>query len=82
MAEILKTYGLRKQYQMGEVTVDALCGVDFAVWKGEFVAIVETSGVGKPTLLHLLVDGSDTSGDGDVTLDGRRLAYLSDDSER
>ncbi len=76
--EALKTSALRKQYQMGEVTVDALRGVDFAVRPGEFVSVMGPSGSGKSTLLHL-IGGLDTPTDGDVILDGRRLAHLSDD---
>ena len=78
MADVLQTTGLRKWYQMGEVTVDALRGVDFVVPQGEFVAIMGPSGAGKSTLLHLL-GGLDTPSDGDVVLGGRRLAHLSDD---
>lgn len=78
MAEILQTQGLSKQYQMGEVTVDALRGVDLTVQKGEFVAVMGPSGSGKSTLLHLM-GGLDTPSDGEVTLGGKRLAHLSDD---
>jgi len=74
----LQAMGLRKAYQMGEVTVNALQGVDFAVEKGEFVAIMGPSGSGKSTLLHLL-GGLDAPNDGEVMLGGRRLAHLSDD---
>jgi putative ABC transport system ATP-binding protein len=78
MATILETNGLCKQYQMGEVAVNALRGVDFAVRQGEFVAIMGPSGSGKSTLLHLL-GGLDTPSDGEVMLVGRRLAHLRDD---
>ncbi len=75
---ILQTTNLTKQYQMGEVTVDALRNVDFTVEPGAFVAIMGPSGSGKSTLLHLL-GGLDSPSDGDISLGGRRLAHLTDD---
>ncbi len=78
MADILRTTNLRKRYQMGEVTVDALRGIDFVVPQGEFVAIMGPSGAGKSTLLHLM-GGLDIPSDGEIVLGGKRLAHLSDD---
>jgi len=74
---ILETKQVSKQYQMGEVSVDALAGVDFTVKEGEFVAIMGPSGSGKSTLLHLL-GGLDGPSDGEVTLAGKPLSKLND----
>ncbi|MEK6752068.1 MAG: ABC transporter ATP-binding protein [Chloroflexota bacterium] len=74
---ILHATQLNKEYQMGEVTVHALRGVDFVVNKGEFIAIMGASGSGKSTLLHLL-GGLDSPSDGEVMLAGKRLAQLND----
>jgi len=73
----LEARALRKQYELGEHTVNALAGVDFIVEKGEFVAIMGPSGSGKSTLLHLL-GGLDKPSDGEVNLAGRRLSILND----
>jgi putative ABC transport system ATP-binding protein len=75
---VLETQSLSKQYQMGEVTVRALDGVDFCVEAGEFVAIMGPSGSGKSTLLHLL-GGLDLPSSGEVFLNEQPLSSLNDD---
>jgi putative ABC transport system ATP-binding protein len=75
---VLRTENLTKIYRMGEVEVIALKEVNFAVQRGEFVAIMGASGSGKSTLLHLL-GGLDTPTHGEVYFDGQALSRLNDD---
>jgi lipoprotein-releasing system ATP-binding protein len=74
MSAILEAVGLRKVYQGGDGTpIQVLTGVDLAVSRGEFVAIVGASGSGKSTLLHLL-GALDLPSGGTVRLDGQVYA--------
>ncbi len=52
--EIISVEGLRKTYSTGSVTFEALKGIDFKVYKGEFVAIMGNSGSGKSTLMNII----------------------------
>ncbi|NOU23221.1 MAG: ABC transporter ATP-binding protein [Methyloglobulus sp.] len=67
--------GLTKIYQMGEVQVHALRGVDLDLNEGEFVVLLGPSGSGKSTLLNILggldtpTSGSVRYGDHDLSLD-------------
>ena len=67
---------VKKQYRMGEVTIDALRDVSFEIEKGEICVIVGASGAGKTTLLNIL-GGMDTLTKGHVLLDGRDISRYS-----
>ena len=75
--QVLEAKAVRKQYKMGNHSVDALAGVDFLVEQGEFVAIMGPSGSGKSTLLHL-IGGLDQATEGEVTIAGQPLSLLKD----
>ena len=53
--------------------------ITFSIARGEFVAIVGESGIGKSTLLNL-VAGLDRADSGTIIVDGADLASLSDDA--
>ena len=67
---------VKKQYRMGEVTIDALRDITFEIEKGEICVIVGASGAGKTTLLNIL-GGMDTLTSGKVLLDGRDISHYS-----
>ncbi len=72
---ILTCEKVKKVYGSGDNQVVALDGIDLAVGKGEFVALIGASGSGKSTLLHIL--GSvDKPTSGKVTVDGTDLSKL------
>jgi putative ABC transport system ATP-binding protein len=75
--QIIQARGLNKIYDTGKVKVHALTDVNFAVTRGEMVAIMGPSGCGKTTLLNCL-SGLDDIDQGEVVINGVLLHSMSD----
>ena len=73
---MLDLIGITKYYQVGEVEVRALDGVDLHVADGEFVVVLGPSGSGKTTLLNI-IGALDTPTSGSVSIDGRDITTAS-----
>lgn len=73
MSAYIEFQDVKKVYQMGEVSIEALAGVDFAIDKGEFVVIAGASGAGKSTILNIL-GGMDSATSGTIIVDGNRVS--------
>ena len=78
MPVILEARDLVKRYPLRSGSVEALRGVSLSVSKGEFVAIMGTSGSGKSTMLHRL-GGLDRPTSGEVVIDGVNISRLNDE---
>ncbi|HYH06692.1 MAG TPA: ABC transporter ATP-binding protein [Thermoanaerobaculia bacterium] len=74
----LEGHELSKTYRNAEVPVVVFSGLDLEVEKGEMLAIVGPSGIGKSTLLHLL-GGLDRADSGKVRVDDNDLTRMNAD---
>lgn len=73
----VKVRGLRKLYESGETSVEALKGVDLEIARGEFIAVMGPSGSGKSTLMHIL-GALENYDDGSVEIGGEEIGRLDD----
>lgn len=74
---VFQTYDLTKTYQMGEVQVQALRGVNLELYAGELVVLLGPSGSGKSTMLNIL-GGLDVATSGRVFYRGWELTAAAD----
>ena len=74
---VFRARGITKVYDMGEVQVHALRGVDLDLYRGEFVVLLGASGSGKSTLLNIL-GGLDTASEGQVVYCGKEITRATD----
>ena len=74
---LIKLQDITKVYQMGDVQVQALCGVSLQIHEGEFMAIMGPSGSGKSTLMNI-VGCLDQPTSGRYWLDGTDVSQLND----
>jgi putative ABC transport system ATP-binding protein len=70
---VIQLENVWKIYQMGDVQVSALRGIDLAVEKGEFLAIAGASGSGKSTMMNI-IGCLDLPSKGTIRLDGIDIA--------
>lgn len=77
METVLEGRGLQKAYRDDGVETQALRGLDIAVRRGEFLAVMGPSGCGKTTLLNLL-GALDSPTSGEVLFDGEPMSSMSD----
>ena len=88
---VIQVEELRKSYQVGDVTIHALRGVDLAIPAGSFTAVIGASGSGKSTFMNIiglldrptagryLLDGEDVSGfdrDRRAVLRNRKIGFV------
>ncbi len=76
---VIVTRGLKREYDMGGEIVRALRGVDLAIRRNEYVAIMGPSGSGKSTLMNL-IGCLDSPNDGEYWLNGMLASEMSDDA--
>jgi putative ABC transport system ATP-binding protein len=70
---LIDVAGLRRSYQLGDVAVHALRGVDLTIARGSFVAVVGASGSGKSTFMNIL-GLLDRASAGEYRLDGEEVS--------
>src|SRR6185295_9104049 len=76
---IVQFEDVRKTYQMGMVTVEALRGVSFGIESGDYISIMGPSGCGKSTMLNLL-GCLDRPTSGRYLLGSEDVSQMDDDS--
>jgi putative ABC transport system ATP-binding protein len=69
---------LKKTYDLGEVKVEAIRGIDVCIARGEFVAVMGVSGSGKSTFMNIL-GCLDRPTSGRYLLEGQDVSKMSSD---
>jgi len=74
----IRTEDVTRHYSMGPATIRAVDGISLGITRGEFVALLGTSGSGKSSLLNL-IGGLDRPTAGAIYVHGKDLAQMSSD---
>ena len=78
MNEVIRVQDLQKIYRMGDVEVPALRGINFTIERGDFVAVMGSSGSGTSTFMNI-IGCLDRPTGGNYWLEGEEVAALSAD---
>lgn len=75
MTAVIETHGLTRTFEVGDISVHALRGINLIIEPGDLVAVMGSSGSGKSTLMNL-IGCLDTPTAGEYVLDGERVESL------
>jgi putative ABC transport system ATP-binding protein len=75
---VIRIERITKEYEMGHTTIRALRGVDLAICRNEYLAVMGPSGSGKSTLMNML-GCLDTPTTGRYEFNGKDVAVMGDD---
>jgi len=75
---LIQLVNIKKEYKVGEETVQALKGINLEIKKGEFVAIMGPSGSGKSTTMHI-IGALDIPSSGDYLLNGTNVSQMTEE---
>lgn len=77
--ELIKLVGIKKDYKVGTVVVNALRGINLTLYKNEYIALMGASGSGKSTLMNI-IGCLDSPSSGQYLLNGKDVSKLNDDN--
>ena len=66
---------IKNHFGIGDSRVEVLKGIDMELDRGEFCVLLGPSGSGKSTLLNI-IGGIDSADEGDICIDGERMADM------
>ncbi len=75
---LIEVTNLKKIYQLGDIEVPAVRGIDMSIEKNEYLAIMGPSGSGKSTLMNI-IGCLDVPTEGSYILDSKDVSKLNDD---
>ena len=75
---VISLENIRKTYVTGPVKYEAIKGISFKIFPGEFVAIMGPSGSGKSTIMNI-VGALDTPTSGKYLLKGKEISSFNED---
>jgi putative ABC transport system ATP-binding protein len=75
---LIQITNIKRDFQLGNETINVLKGIDLQIYKGEYVALMGPSGSGKSTLMNLL-GCLDTPTSGTYILNGNDVSQMHDD---
>ncbi len=73
----IEVKNIKKQYHVGDLTINAVSDVSFDIEDGEFVVIVGPSGAGKTTVMNI-IGGMDTATSGSIKIAGKEISTNTD----